>query len=178
MSSGDLVGPANAGLRRDSQIVGSTSIRRKYHRAPASSLADPEAIADADLVIGEALHREVLAEISRHEIRPPKILRPVAVGFELVDHDRTLLAAMALEVSLAVAIEIQPAGDNPPHHRRLPDRRPDSPALPRDVLRKSDIDRNDDTHRGTSADVFGPSQQQAKSITPASNVRLLPSNTQ
>ena len=74
--SGDLVGPANAGLRRDSQIVGSTSIRRKYHRAPASSLADPEAIADADLVIGEALHREVLAEIPGHEIRPPKIASP------------------------------------------------------------------------------------------------------
>ena len=39
--------------------------------------ADPEAIADADLVIGEALHCEVLAEIPGHEIRPPKIARPV-----------------------------------------------------------------------------------------------------
>ena len=35
--------------------------------------ADPETIADVDLVIGEALHCEVLAEISGHEIRPPKI---------------------------------------------------------------------------------------------------------
>ena len=42
--------------------------------------ADPEAIADADLVIGEALHCEVLAEIPGHEIRPPKIARPVPVG--------------------------------------------------------------------------------------------------
>ncbi|MDB5397994.1 MAG: hypothetical protein JWQ55_12, partial [Rhodopila sp.] len=50
-----------------------------------------------------------------------------------------MLAAMAAEVPLAVAIEIQPAGENPPRHRLLPDRRPDSPALPRDVLRKSDI---------------------------------------
>ncbi len=108
--------------------------------------ADPEAIADADLVIGEALHCEVLAENPGHEIRPPKIVRPVAVGVELVDHDRTLLAAMAAEVPLAVAIEIEPAGENPPRHRRLPDPRPDGPALPRDVLGKSDINRNDHAH--------------------------------
>ena len=115
--------------------------------------ADPEAITDADLVIGESFHRQVLAEIPGREIRPPKIARPIPVGIELVHHDRTLLAAMALEVPLAVAIEIQLAGDNPPHDRVLPDRRPDSPAPPRDVLRKSDIDRNHDTHRGTSGDV-------------------------
>jgi hypothetical protein len=112
--------------------------------------ADPEAIADADLVIGEALHCEVLAEVPGHEIRPRKIARPVAVGFELVDHERTLLAAMAAEVALAVTIEVQPAGDNPSGHRCLPDRRPDGPTLPRDILRKSDIDRNDHAHHGTS----------------------------
>ena len=42
--------------------------------------ANPEAIADADLGIGEALHGEVLAENPGHEIRPPKVVRPVAVG--------------------------------------------------------------------------------------------------
>src|SRR5438309_5114830 len=95
--------------------------------------ADPEAIADADLVIGEALHCEVLAEISGHEIRPPKIPRPVPVGIELVYYERTLLAAMAAQVPLAVAIEIQPARENALRHRRLPDCRPNGPALPRDV---------------------------------------------
>ena len=39
--------------------------------------ADPEAIADADLGIGEALHCEVLAEVPGDEIRPAKIARPV-----------------------------------------------------------------------------------------------------
>ena len=57
--------------------------------------ADPEAIADADLVIGEAVHCEVLAEVPGYEIRPAKIARPVPVGFELVYQERTLLAAMA-----------------------------------------------------------------------------------
>ena len=111
--------------------------------------ADPEAIANADLVIGEALHGEVLAKVPVHEIRPTKIARPVTVGSELVDHERTLLAAMGPEVRLAVTIEIQPAGENPPRHRRLPDRRPDSPALPRDVLGKSDVYRNDRAHPDT-----------------------------
>src|SRR3954452_25091767 len=49
--------------------------------------ADPEAIANADLVIGEALHGEVLAKVPVHEIRPTKIARPVTVGSELVDHE-------------------------------------------------------------------------------------------
>ena len=70
----------------------------------------------------------------------------------LLGHPARPLAAahsrkpMTAEVPLAVAIEVQPAGDNPPRHRRLPDRRPDSPALPRDVLGKSDINRNDRAH--------------------------------
>src|SRR5271165_2298825 len=42
--------------------------------------------------------------------------------------------------------------ENPPRHRLLPDPRPDRPALPRNVLRKSDIDRNDHAHHGTSGD--------------------------
>jgi hypothetical protein len=66
--------------------------------------ANPESIADAGLGISEALHSEVLAENPGHEIRPPKVVCPVAVGFELVDHERTLLAAMAADVPLAVAI--------------------------------------------------------------------------
>src|SRR5271166_2815151 len=89
--------------------------------------ADPEAIADADLGIGEALHCEVLAEVPGDEIRPPEIARPVAVGSELVYQERTLLAAMGAEIRLAVAIEVQPASENPPRDRLLPDRRPDSP---------------------------------------------------
>ena len=64
---------------------------------------------------------------------------------------------MAPEVALTVAIEVQPAGENPPRHRRLPDRRPDSPALPRDVLGESDINRDDHAHHATSADASSPS---------------------
>ncbi len=89
-----------------------------------------------------------------HQIRPPKVVRPVAVGIKLVDHDRPLLAAMAAKIPLAIAIEIQPARDNPSRDRLLPDRRPDRPALPRDVLRQSDIYRNNHAHQGTSGDAL------------------------
>src|SRR4051812_20092453 len=81
---------------------------------------------------------------------------PVAMGFQLVDHDRAIHAAMAAEVALAVAIKVQPAGKNPSRHWLLPDRRPDCPALPRDVLGKPDINRDDHAHHATSADLSSP----------------------
>ena len=114
--------------------------------------ADPEAIADADFVIGEAIYREVLAKIPGHEVCSAKIAGPVPVGIKLINQQRSLLAAMAAEVALTVAIEIEPAGENPPSHWRFPNRRPDSPAPPCHVLRKSDINRNDHSHHGTSSD--------------------------
>jgi hypothetical protein len=74
----------------------------------------------------------------------------VAVGAELVHHDRALLAAMAAKVALTIATEIKPAGENPSRDRPLPYRRPYSSALPRNVLRKSNINRNDHARHGTS----------------------------
>ena len=43
--------------------------------------ADPEAIADADHVVREAVHCEVLAEVPGYEIPPAKVACPVTVGF-------------------------------------------------------------------------------------------------
>ena len=140
----DLIADADLALLDNSEIETGPAVRnqqRRYLRVfqpdadPVAGvarladldddIADPEAIADADLGIGEALHCEVLAEVSVHEIRSAKIARPVAVGFELVYQERTLLAAMGAEVRLAVAIKVQLAGEDPPCHRLLPDRRPD-----------------------------------------------------
>ena len=41
--------------------------------------ANPEAIANADVSIGQPVHCEVFAENPMHEIRPHKVVRPVAV---------------------------------------------------------------------------------------------------
>src|SRR4029453_11011923 len=53
--------------------------------------ADPVAIADAHLVVRQAVDREVLAEVSVREIVPAELPLPVAVRLDLVDQDRTLL---------------------------------------------------------------------------------------
>lgn len=127
--------PANLAFLDDSEIETGPAVRnqqRGYLRMlqpdadPVAGIAwladlddgtaDSKSIADADLGISETLHCEVLAEVTEYEIRSPKIARPVAVGFELVYQERTLLAAMGAEVALAIAIEIQPAGEDPPRH--------------------------------------------------------------
>ena len=56
--------------------------------------ADPVAVADADLVVGEPLDREVLAELPVHEVVAPELALPVAVRRDLVDEDRSMLAAV------------------------------------------------------------------------------------
>ena len=59
-----------------------------------SRLADAVAVADADLVVGEALDREVLAELAVGEVVASELPLPVAVGIDLVDEHRAMLAAV------------------------------------------------------------------------------------
>ena len=89
-------------------------------------VADPVAVADADLVVGEALDGEVLAELPVHEVVAAELALPVAVGVELVDEDGALLAAVAGEIALAVAVDVQPA-----HPARPADRAPCRPRCAR-----------------------------------------------
>jgi hypothetical protein len=57
--------------------------------------ADPVTVADKDLCVGQSIDREILAEIAMNEVRPAKMIGPVTVGIELVDHEGALLAAVA-----------------------------------------------------------------------------------
>ena len=65
----------------------------------------------------------------------------MTIGLDLVNEDGALLAAMAVEVALAVALQIEPADPAAPLHGILPDPGVHRAALPRDVAWKSDIDR-------------------------------------
>src|SRR5262249_44705378 len=102
--------------------------------------ADPVAVADADAIVGQILDREVFAKLADDEGRLQPIL-PVAMRLDLIDVDGTLLTAMAGEVTLAVAIQVQPANLAAAGHRILPDSGVHDAALPFDVARKSDIHR-------------------------------------
>src|SRR5215469_5520080 len=101
--------------------------------------ADPILVADAHLVVGEPLDRKVLAELAVDEVPPVQLLLPVAIGSELVDEHGALLTAMAGNVTLPIALDIEPRHAATPVDRSLPDPRAYGPAPPKDVLWQSDV---------------------------------------
>jgi hypothetical protein len=84
--------------------------------------ADAIAVADADLVIGEAFDCEVFAELTEGEVISAELLFPVAIGFGLIDEDGALLASVACEIALAVAVDVETANQAAALNRSLPDR--------------------------------------------------------
>src|SRR5712691_2261373 len=104
------------------------------------SSPDPEAVADADLVIRQPLDGEVLAELPVGEIAPAQLLRPVAIRFDLINENRTLLPPVSAEISLPVAFDVQPLDAATTLHRFLPDGRAHGSSAPLDVSRQADVD--------------------------------------
>src|SRR6185437_12426288 len=101
--------------------------------------------ADAHLVVGQALHGEVLPELPVLEVIPAQLFLPVLVGLDLVDEHRPLLAAVSGQITLPVAVDIEPPYHPRPGDRLLPDRRVHRPAVPGHVLRHPHIDRQQST---------------------------------
>src|ERR1700677_2339182 len=104
-------------------------------------LADAVPVADADLVIEHAVYGQVLAELAIGKLSAPEVLPPVLVGLNLVDEHGPLLAAVALRVALAVAVDVEAAHHPRPGDGRLPHTRVNGLAMPRHVLWHPDIDR-------------------------------------
>ena len=102
---------------------------------------DPIAVPDAHLGIGQAVDGEVLAELAANEVIPPKLAFPVAITIDLVDKDRPLFAAMADQVALPVTLQIQPARHARARNGALPDRGMDRFPVPRDIVWKADVYR-------------------------------------
>ena len=48
-------------------------------------LADPVAVADADIAVGQSVHSEVFAKLPECEIAPLQFALPVAIRIHLVD---------------------------------------------------------------------------------------------
>jgi hypothetical protein len=68
--------------------------------------ADAVAVADADLVVGETLDGEVLAELAVAEIAPSELSLLVAVRVDLVDEHGAVLAAVREPVGLVVPVDV------------------------------------------------------------------------
>ncbi len=99
-------------------------------------------VADADLVVGKAIHGQVFTELTVLEVVALQLFLPVTVGVELVDHHGPVLPAVACEVSLAVSVQIQAPRHHPARDGFLPDAGVHQLALPFDVTWKTDIDRD------------------------------------
>ena len=110
-------------------------------------VADPIPVAHADLVVGQTVDREVLAELAIGEIGTAEVGLPVSVRVELVHEDRSVLAAMPRQVALAVTVDVQPAHHATVLDRPFPDPGVDVSVPPRDVDGKPDIDGNQRRHR-------------------------------
>ena len=102
--------------------------------------ADLVAVADADLVIGESLHGEVLAELSVDEVVSSELALPVTIGVDLVDEHGTLLAAVPRQIALTVAFDVELADAAGPLDGIFEDAGEDGPPLPGHVLRHADVD--------------------------------------
>jgi hypothetical protein len=104
-------------------------------------LPDPVSVANAYFVVRQTFNGEVLAELSVSEIAPAESILPIPIRFDLVDKDRPVLASVTLQISLPVAVDVEPPDHAPALNRLLPDRRVNGLPAPCDVAGKTDVNR-------------------------------------
>ena len=97
-------------------------------------------------VVRQAVDREILAELPVNEVVAAKLRLPIAIGIDLINEDGAMLPAMALQIALAVPVDVEPPRHATALHGRFPDPGVDGPALPRDVAWEPDIDRKQARH--------------------------------
>ena len=149
-----VVARPNVALFEDTEVEARTAVSHKersharlVHPDPDPVARDPWlgdleerrsdaiSVADADFVVAESLDREVLAELAEGEVVAPHLALPVAVRVELVHVHGSVLASVALQITLAVAVHVQTPDGARPVDRLLPDSREDGLPLPRDLAR-------------------------------------------
>jgi hypothetical protein len=103
-------------------------------------------VADAHLCIGQAVNRQILAELTVNEVIAAKLSLPISVRIDLINKDRAMLAAVSLQVALTIALDVEPPHHSTALHGRFPNSGMDSFALPRDVAREPNINREQARH--------------------------------
>jgi hypothetical protein len=102
--------------------------------------ADPIAIADTDLALGQALYGEVFSELPEGEIAPLQFTLRVVIRIHLVDKHSVVLSTVTDQITLCGAIDVETAKQSPSLHRPLPHRRVDSLTAPCDLVGKTNVD--------------------------------------
>src|SRR5262249_22579739 len=111
-------------------VAGHARLRHFEQRA-----ANPITVTDADLIVRQSLHREVLAELSKHEVLASELPFPITIGIDLIDENGPVLATVTMQISLAVAVDVQPPDLTATADRVLPHGRVHALAVPLDVAR-------------------------------------------
>src|SRR5262249_54019145 len=101
-------------------------------------------------VVRQSFDGEVLAELTVREVAASQLLLPVPIGLDLVGEDRALLAAVAAEVTLPVALDVESPDAATTRDRILPDAGVHGPPAPFDVARQTDVDGEQTSHRHAS----------------------------
>ena len=74
---------------------------------------DPVAVSDTHFCIRQTIDGKVLSELSVNEVISSKVVLPVPIGIHLIDEHSPTFAAVTGQVTLSVAVYVEPA-----HHAR------------------------------------------------------------
>jgi hypothetical protein len=97
--------------------------------------ADPVAVADRNLTIGQALYGKVLSELPEREIISLQLTFPESVRIHLINKYRTVLSTVTRQVALSVALDVEPPNQATALNRRLPHGRIHGLPVPGEFLR-------------------------------------------
>src|SRR5438874_988977 len=97
-------------------------------------------IANAHLSIRQSLNCKILSELAIGEVGSAELVMPIAIGFDLIYEDCPVFAAMSRQISLAVAVDVEPARNTTALNGLLPDGGVDGFPLPLDVAWQAHID--------------------------------------
>src|SRR5262249_19322063 len=108
--------------------------------------ADPIAVADADLAVGQAFHSEVLSELPEGEVTSLQLTLPVAIRIHLVDEDGALFSTVTVQITLRVTIDVEPPNQAPSLHGLFPHGRVHYLPAPCDLPGTTHVDRQQPCH--------------------------------
>src|SRR5262245_56117791 len=106
-------------------------------------------IADAHFGIGQPVDGKILSELAMGKVVSSELVLPITIRFDLVDKDRPVFAAMPRQISLAVAIDVEPPHHAPALNRLLPNPGVDTPSLPANVAGEPHIQGQQARHHTT-----------------------------
>jgi hypothetical protein len=78
---------------------------------------DPVAITNAHLIVGQAVDCEVLAELPKGEVASVELILPIMIRGDLIDKDGPVLAAVPRQITLTIAVDVEPPHHTPAFHR-------------------------------------------------------------